>query len=78
MSHTNQHDTPEPTTRPTSHAIDQRSSSDLDVSHPLTAGSPLTPKTPPFPRLRSRSTVAGRFLRSGRPRPYQWQRWRGS
>ena len=39
MFHTNQHDTPEPTTRPTSHAIDQRSSSHPDISHPLTEGS---------------------------------------
>jgi hypothetical protein len=39
MFRTNQHDTPEPTTRATRNAVDQRQSSHPDISHPLTEGS---------------------------------------
>jgi len=44
MFRTKQHDTPEPTTRATRHALDQRSPSQLDTSHPLTEGSTPGPK----------------------------------
>jgi membrane protease YdiL (CAAX protease family) len=43
MSRTN-HDTPEPTTHATRHALDQRRSSQLDTSHPLTEGFTPGPK----------------------------------
>jgi hypothetical protein len=44
MFRTNQHDTPEPTTRATRHAVDQRQSSHPEISHPLTEGSTPDPK----------------------------------
>jgi hypothetical protein len=44
MFRTNQHDTPEPTTRATRNAVDQRQSSHPDISHPLTEGSTPDPK----------------------------------
>jgi len=44
MLRTKQHDTPEPTTRAPRHALDQRQSSQLDTSHPLTEGSTAGPK----------------------------------
>jgi membrane protease YdiL (CAAX protease family) len=44
MSRTNQHDTPEPMTRVTRQAPDQRRISQLDLSHPLPEGSIRGPK----------------------------------
>src|SRR5215203_2476547 len=44
MFRTNQHHPPEPTTRAPRHALDQRQSSQLDTSHPLTEGSTAGPK----------------------------------
>ena len=44
MLRTNHHDTPEPTTRATRQALDERQSSQLDTSHPLTEGSTAGPK----------------------------------
>ena len=44
MLRTNHHDTPEPTTRATRQALDQRRSSQLDTSHPLTEGSTPGPQ----------------------------------
>ena len=44
MFRTNQHDTPEATTRATRNAVDQRQSSHPDISHPLTEGSTPDPK----------------------------------
>jgi uncharacterized protein len=44
MFSSNQHDTAEPTTRVARHALDQRQSSQLDTSHPLTAGSTPDPQ----------------------------------
>ena len=44
MLRTNHHDTPEPTTRATRHALDQRRSSQPDTSHPLTEGSTAGPQ----------------------------------
>jgi CAAX protease family protein len=44
MFRTNQHDTPESTTRATTHGLDRRRPSQLDTSHPLTEGSTPGPK----------------------------------
>jgi uncharacterized protein len=44
MLRTKQHDTPEPRTRSTRHALDQRRSPQPDTSHPLTGGSTPGPK----------------------------------
>jgi len=44
MFRTKKHDTPEPTTRATRHALDQRRSPQPDTSHPLTEGSTPGPK----------------------------------
>jgi len=44
MLRTNHHDSPQPTTRATRHALDQRQSSQPDTSHPLTEGSTAGPK----------------------------------
>jgi uncharacterized protein len=52
MFHTNQHDTPESTTRATRHVLDQRQSSQLDSSQPLTEGSaPVGPKDAAVPKI---------------------------
>src|SRR5215211_3220898 len=44
MLRTKHHDNPEPTTRATRHALDQRQSSQQDTSRPLTEGSTVGPK----------------------------------
>jgi len=44
MLRTKHHDNPEPTTRATRHALDQRQSSQQDTSRPLTEGSTAGPK----------------------------------
>lgn len=46
MFRTNQHDTPEPATRATRHALDQLRSPQPDTSHPLTEGSIPGPEDP--------------------------------
>src|ERR687897_2517425 len=52
MFRTNQHDTPESTTRATRHVLDQRQSSQLDSSQPLTEGSaPVGPKDAAVPKV---------------------------
>jgi hypothetical protein len=74
---TNHHATSEPTTRATRHALDQRRNSQPDTSQPLTEGSTPAHTDTAVSTVEIPSTVAGRSLRSGRPRPYRWQRWRG-
>ena len=44
MLRTEHHDTSEPTTRATRHALDQRRTSQPDISHPLTEGSTPDPQ----------------------------------
>jgi uncharacterized protein len=51
MFRTNQHHTPEPTTRATRHALDQRQSSQLDTSEPLTEGSTPGPQDAAVPKV---------------------------
>ena len=51
MLRTKQHDTPEPTTRPTRHALDQRRTSQPDTSHPLTEGSTRGPQDAAVPKV---------------------------
>src|SRR5215218_8588801 len=63
MSRTNQHDTSEPTSGATGHALDQRTSPQLDSSQPLTEGSTPGPQdaavsTVEIPQYRRRAILA--------------------
>src|SRR5215203_6774986 len=52
MLRTNHHDSPEPTTRATRHALDQRQSSQLDTSHPQTEGATPAPTDAAGPKVK--------------------------
>ena len=51
MLRTKHHDFQEATTRATRHALDQRQSSQLDISHPLTEGSTAGPQDASVPKV---------------------------
>src|SRR5918994_2360549 len=51
MLRTKHHDFQEATTRATRHALDQRQSSQLDISHPLTEGSTAGPQDAAVPKV---------------------------